>query len=471
MNMRAKLKQVDLPNFGLPAVEPILDAGIYQTRLQRLYELGEIGGYDYLLIFGDREHSANLAYLTGYDPRFEEALLICNIRAGLAQKPLLLVGNEGYGYSKISPIHTELEVTLYQPFSLLGQDRTRSKPIRTILEAAGISKGKNIGVIGWKYFNTLESMNPETWLEVPAYLVDTLREITGGRDHVVNATALLMDSSTGLRSINELDQLARFEFIGAHASQAVHNVLFGVKPGMTEFEAVRLMQLNGLPLSCHVMLSAGERAFLGMGSPTSRVIQHGDPFTNAIGLWGSLTSRAGFMVESAKELPNGIRDYVEKLVAPYFEAVAAWYEAVAIGVTGGELYGIIHDRIGDPFFGVHLNPGHLIHQDEWLNSPVYEGSAETLQSGMAVQVDIIPATGTPYYTTNIEDGILLADNVLCQQFAETYPEAWSRIQARRDFMQSVLGITLKPEVLPVSNIPAYLPPFLLTPDTVLTIEG
>jgi hypothetical protein len=42
-------------------------------------------------------------------------------------------------------------------------------------------------------------------------------------------------------------------------------------------------------------------------------------------------------------------------------------------------------------------------------------------------------------------------------------EAWGRIQARRAFMQDVLGIQLKPEVLPFSNIPAYLPPFWLSP--------
>ena len=36
-------------------------------------------------------------------------------------------------------------------------------------------------------------------------------------------------------------------------------------------------------------------------------------------------------------------------------------------------------------------------------------------------------------------------------------------------MQDELGITLQPEVLPLSNIPAYLPPFLLRPDRVMTL--
>ena len=33
-------------------------------------------GFDAIIVYADREHCANLSYLTGFDPRFEEALLI-----------------------------------------------------------------------------------------------------------------------------------------------------------------------------------------------------------------------------------------------------------------------------------------------------------------------------------------------------------------------------------------------------------
>jgi hypothetical protein len=92
-----------------------------------------------------------------------------------------------------------------------------------------------------------------------------------------------------------------------------------------------------------------------------------------------------------------------------------------------------------------------------------------LRSGMALQVDIIPATGTPWFTTNIEDTIALADDGLRAAFATGYPEAWARIQARRAFMADQLGIALHPDVLPFSNIPAWLPPFLLGSDRAMTI--
>jgi hypothetical protein len=232
---------------------------------------------------------------------------------------------------------------------------------------------------------------------------------------------------------------------------------------MTELDACERMGLNGIPLSCHVMLSAGERARMGLPSPSLRPIRVGEPITTACGLWGGLSCRAGFLAASAEELPAAIQDYVEKLVAPYFSAIVAWYERIGIGTSGGELYGAIHERIGAPFFGVGLNPGHLLHLDEWLSSPVGRGSEIRLKSGMAVQVDVIPATGTPYFTTNIEDGIALADGDLRAAFARDYPEAWERIAKRRRFMESALGIRLKPEVLPFSNLAGFLPPFWLDP--------
>jgi len=164
-----------------------------------------------------------------------------------------------------------------------------------------------------------------------------------------------------------------------------------------------------------------------------------------------------------------VQDYVERLVAPYFEAVVAWYSALHVGQVGGELQRVVDRHIGDPFFGVRLNPGHQLHLDEWVNSPVFRDSLVELRSGTALQCDIIPATGTPYFTTNIEDGVALADESLRAEFASCYPGAWKRIQARRQFMATSLGIDLHPDVLPFSNLAGHLAPFLLRPDRAMTV--
>jgi hypothetical protein len=455
--MSARLAKITLPDFGMPEAVPEIPRQIYADRLARLRDQASERGYDHLVVYADREHSANLSYLTGFDPRFEEAVLI----VGRTDEPAILVGNECYGMAGAAPL--TMRRHLFQDLSLPNQPRDRSRTLPEILAYEEIHRGSHVGVIGWKSYTDREMM------EVPAFLVDVLRRITGPTGIVENANDMLIDAADGLRVINEVEQLAAFEYAACQTSSGVRRLLAGLEPGMTEQEAVRLLEWNGMPLSCHLMLTAGPRASLGLLSPGDRPIERGDRFTVAFGIWGALNCRAGFVVEGPQDLPLEISDYVDKLVGPYFEAVAEWYGAMRVGQNGRVFQEIIDRRLGDPFFGIFLNPGHQIHLDEWVNSPIAPGSQIELRSGMAFQVDIIPATGTDYFTTNIEDGIALADEGLRAHFAENYPAAWARIQARRDFMANDLGIELHPDVLPFSNIPAYLPPFLLRPDRVMTV--
>jgi Creatinase/Prolidase N-terminal domain len=456
---RARVAEVDLPEFGMPAGMPEIPPALYAERLGRLRERLERRGIDRLAVYADREHSANLAWLSGFDPRFEEALLII----GPADQPAILVGNECYGLAGAAPL--PMRRHRFQDFSLPGQPRDGSRPLAEILADEGVGPGSRVGLIGWKTYAEPGAS------DVPAYLVDALRRQVGARGAVENATDLLIDPADGLRVINEVEQLAAMEWAACQTSQGVRRLLFGLRPGMTEREAVQLLEWNGWPLSCHLMLTAGERARFGLLSPGDRRIERGDPLTVAFGIWGALNCRAGFVVEDGTELPSGIGDYVERLVAPYFEAIAEWYGALRIGQTGGALHEIVARRLGDPFFGIFLNPGHQIHLDEWVNSPIRPGSPVALRSGMAFQVDVIPATGTDYFTTNIEDGIALADASLRASIADRFPHAWARIEARRAYMGDALGIELHPDVLPFSNIPAHLPPFLLRPDRAMTLAG
>jgi Creatinase/Prolidase N-terminal domain len=453
------LAEVALPELAIAGDEPLLAPLIYTDRLERLRQRMQASGYEYLVVYADREHSANLAYLSGFDPRFEEAVLI----VGPDGDPAVLVGNECGGMAAAAPL--PMRCVMFQEFSLPGQRRDRSQPLGEILRTEGIERGSRVGVVGWKSFADRRLM------EVPAFLVDQLRITCGESGVVENATDLLINPANGLRVINEVDQLAAFEWAACRTSVAVGNVLAGVQPGMTERECARLLDWDGTPLSCHLMLSAGERARLGLLSPGDRPIQRGDPFTIAFGIRGALNCRAGFVVGDAAELPDGVDDYVDRLVAPYFEAVAEWYEALHVGQVGGALQAVVDRHLGDPFFGVSLNPGHQIHLDEWVNSPVHRDSTTELCSGMALQCDIIPATGTPYFTTNIEDGVALADESLRTQLAAAHPAAWQRIQARRRFMSETLGIDLHPDVLPFSNLAARLTPYLLDPGRAMTVAG
>jgi Xaa-Pro aminopeptidase len=451
-----ELGAVELPAYELPAEQPTVPAETYLERTAAAEKAAATAGLDALIVYADREHFANLSYLTGYDPRFEEALLL--LVPGRA--PTLLVGNEGAAYAKVVP--PAVEVLLYQSLSLVGQDRSASPPLADILRGAGIGRGgaTRPGIAGWKYFGPADTTRPAEWIDAPAFLVDELRAL-GCRP--VNATGLFTEPGRGLRLVSDNDQLACFEFAAAHGSESMRRLLHGVRPGLTELEAFALYRPIGLPYSYHPVLLSGERAALGLASASGRVLRPGDPVSASLGYWGSNIARGGFLAESARDLPGAARDYVERLVAPYFACAAEWYETVGIGVTGGQLHDLVKRRLGDPFFGVHLNPGHFIHLDEWPSSPVYPGSDVVLRSGMALQLDIIPATGTVYHTTNIEDGIALADEAARDDLAARYPGLWQRVTARRRFMAEVLGIRLRPEVLPLSNLAGYLPPYWLSP--------
>ncbi len=454
----ARLREIDLPEFGMPDTEPEIPDALYDDRFERFCDRLSARGYTAAIIYADREHSANLAYLTGFDPRFEEAILI----VGSHTRPLLLTGNECVGMAEAAPL--PMRVELHQDLSLPSQPRDRSRALDEIFASEGIAAGDRVAMVGWK-----ESLD-RSWIEVPAFIVDAVRTAIGERGVAENAGDILTGAADGLRVINELDQLAAFEYAACHTSTGIRNLMFGLRSDMREDEAVRLLRWNGAPLSCHLMLSSGARASLGLLSPRQRRIERGDQFTTAFGIWGALNCRAGFVVADSGELPPGIQDYVDRLVAPYFAAIAEWYEALHVGQTGGVLHEIIERHLGDPFFGISLNPGHQIHLDEWVNSPVASGSTVELRSGMALQVDVIPATGSDYFTTNVEDGIALADRQLRDAFAARFPDAWTRIRERRKFMNDALGIALHPDVLPFSNIPAYLPPFLLRPDHAMTLR-
>ena len=86
-----------------------------------------------------------------------------------------------------------------------------------------------------------------------------------------------------------------------------------------------------------------------------------------------------------------------------------------------------------------------------------------------MQVDVIPDSPV-YFSTRMEDGVIIADADLRQRLKIEYPDCFDRCQARRTFMINVLGIDLAEEILPLSNISAIVPPFFLEPNTVFTLR-
>ena len=91
--MPSALRDIAVPDFGLPLEAPRIPAATYEKRCREAYARAEC---DWLVVYADREHLANIAFLSGYDPRFEEALLLL----GPKERRVLVVGNEGEAYAR-----------------------------------------------------------------------------------------------------------------------------------------------------------------------------------------------------------------------------------------------------------------------------------------------------------------------------------------------------------------------------------
>lgn len=414
-------------------------------------------GTDWVVVHADREHSANIAFLTGFDPRFEEAALLL----GPDGERVLLVGNEGVAPAEAAPLRCD--VVLAQSFSLMGQDRTRSPRLDEVLRGAGIGAGATVGLVGWKYLGADEVDDPARPAFVPAMLVDAVAAVTGRAP--VDVTAVLMDPLDGLRALNSADRIAMFERAAVRSGLAVRRIVAGTRPGMSELEAVGLMGYAGDPLSAHVMFASGSDRLIGLRSPSARRIVEGDAATTAIGYWGGLSCRAGLVAHAA----DG--PFLEEVVRPYFRAIATWWTSVGIGVTGGEVHERITRTLASERFGSMLNPGHQVSFEEWLHTAVRPGSGDPIRSGNCYQVDIIPSPLAPGEALNCEDTVAFADEALRSELAERHPALWARIVARQRFLRERIGLDVADEVLPLSATPAHLAPFWLDPDLACVVEG
>jgi hypothetical protein len=450
------LRHVPLPHEVSTAAPPAIDTAEYERRCD---ETLARAGTPWVAVYGDREHSANLLFLTGFDPRFEEALLLL----GPGKRRVLLVGNEGIVHAAVAGL--PLQIELFQGFSLMGQPRQSTPRLDRVLDGLGLASADQVGVVGWKYLTAAESDDPSRPAWVPAVIVDSLRLVTG--TDPIDVTAVLMDPGDGLRGHNSADQIAAFAWAALRVSQAVFRVVRGMRPGMTERDVAAQMGYAGEPLSMHPIVASGApgQPINGLRSPGGRQIAIGDGISCGIGYWGSLCCRAGLVEDAA-----GI-DLFTDYVRPYFLAQAAWYAMVGISVTGGEVAAAVETALAGAgaTFRPMLNPGHLISYDEWVHSPIERDSQVPLASGMAVQCDIIPTPIPAGTALNCEDSIVLADEALRAEIASRYPELWARIDRNRDLMQHQLGLTLRPETLPLSLANAYLPPAWLSPEMVCTL--
>ena len=454
-------KDIPCPQIGDEILPVDLTDETMKHRKSLLLDKMKEREYDVLVIYGDREHGHNFSYLTGFEPRFEEALLVIHKNG----EAFLLMGNESAKMVQFSRINASGIAVPY--FSLPNQPMNNDEGLRAVFEKANICEGMKVGIIGWKMF-TSEVEDNKRLFDVPHFMVEAIANIVGENAKVENATDVMIHPQSGIRTQVNTNEIAHYEFGATLASRGMLDLMNQIEVGKTEMELADKLALLGQPTTVTTICATGERFTNATVFPRNKKVKVGDRFSATVGFRGGLSNRVGYAAENEGDLGSE-NDFLESMSKPYFAAACTWYSSIEIGVSCGKIYDLIEEVIPKKEYGWHLNPGHYVATEEWMSSPFYEGSEIKIKDGSMFQMDII-ISKSDVGGANAEDGIAVAGKELREDIAEKYPEVWKRIEKRREYMKDVLGIELKPEVLPLSDIAGYYRPFFLCKNKALVVK-
>jgi Xaa-Pro aminopeptidase len=447
------LAAIKQPEIYLNVPSVVLNDPTIEERRRKILQGMTQQKLDSLVVYADKEHGGNFEYLTGFIPRFEEGLLVLH-KSGEA---VLVLGNENLKLAHFS--RTPANVVHAPWFSLPNQPMDTPLSLNEVLQQAGLNGQQRVGIAGWKLF-TGNNDNNTSLFDIPTFIFQALQAALTCECELLNATSLFISPRNGARIINNANEIAHYEYGANLASSAALTALNAVELGKTEKSIAALLAAEGQANNVVTIAATGDRFENANLYPSDKQIQRGDKFSLTVSYKGGLTSRAAYVVSQADELHAEVSDYLDVVAIPYYRAVVAWLENMRVGVKGHEVYDLIERVLPKAEYHWHLNPGHLVADEEWLCSPVYPASDIALSSGMLLQIDIIPSR-KGYAGASIEDTIALADEPLRQQLATLYPALWQRISARRKYLDEVLNIQLHEDVLPLSNTVGYLRPYLL----------
>lgn len=406
-------------------------------------------GYDSLVIYADKEHYQNFYYFTGFMPRFEEGLFVLH-QDGTSY---LILGNENMKMESFS--RSASQAILYSGFSLPNQPDYAGISLEEALGQAGIKGAQTVGLAGWKLFK-----DTEQFYDVPHFIVEALRSVVGDVEKIRNATELLVNPHDGVRTVNNANEVAYFEYGATLASNGLLRAYQEIEREISETKLAELLESQGQPSSV-VTIAAGKDRFKDAYQfPRQQPIQEGDPVSLTVGYTGGLSSRKGIMSQYEDLAEEDRKFYLDNVLTPYFTAFHTWLKNIKIGMAGEEMYQLIESQLHHMGASLELNPGHLTAEEEWMSTPVYKDSQDKIRSGMIFQVDILMIN--PHGSVSAEDGVLIADRALQEQLQIDYPHVWARMQERRRYLAEEVGLSLPDIVLPMSNALAYFKPYLLS---------
>lgn len=418
-------------------------------------------GISSLVIYADKEHGSNFEYLTGFIPRFEEALQIIN-KDGTS---ILMLGNENYNKTKFARVKSHgVKVPL---FSLPNQPMGDFKAFGDYLKDVEIDDSEKIGFVDWKLLSP-EFEENDLISAAPHFVIDEFAK-SFGKYKLVNATHLYMDPGYGARVTNNAEEIARYEYGASLASDALLAAYDGLAEGVSELKIGNLLNRDGQYQSVVTIAAFGDRFVDANIYPTDKTLTENDKVSLTVAYKGGLSSRAGYAAKDYESLEITDPGYLEDVVIPYFKAYNFWLENVRIGKVGGEFYDEFNKFYPQEKYGWELNPGHLTADEEWLSSPFYKGSDRKVQSGMIFQVDFIPSQ-KGHQGVSAESTVAIADEKLRREIKENQPELWERIENRRKYLREELNINLDETLLPMASTLAYYRPFMMGGEVALVRE-
>ncbi|MDD7281922.1 MAG: M24 family metallopeptidase [Erysipelotrichaceae bacterium] len=455
---RVVYKEITPPIKDCSMIPVLLNDKTMEERYEKVLKRMKEENYDSLVIYGDLEHGSNFEYLTGFLPRFEEALLILHIDGSV----YMAMGNENL--NKVSKSRLSAEAVHVPYFSLPNQPMETKKSFVELLKDAKIQENTKVGIVGWKNFTSSFEDNSKLF-DVPYYIVQSIEMIT---KNIVNATYIFIGNK-GVRCINNVNEIEHYEFGAALAGDNMLRAMDKLDVGVSEIEIANELNYGGQRNSVVTIAASGPRFVKANIYPTDKKVQLNDTISLTVGYKGGLSSRGGYAVHNEKELDENQRDYVDVVVKPYYEAYATWLENIHCGMSGKEMYDLIETILPKEKYHWHLCPGHLCADEEWMSSPIYENSEEILESGMLLQIDIIPSV-SGYGGTSAESSIVLADEKLRREIEAQSPLMYDRIKKRREYIMNELNIKLHDDVLPLTSSVGYLRPYLLEKNKAMAIK-
>ncbi|VFS43623.1 Uncharacterised protein [Enterobacter cancerogenus] len=95
--------------------------------------------------------------------------------------------------------------------------------------------------------------------DIPSFIVDAVRESAGANASIENATSLFIGGDNGVRTINNANEIAHYEYGANLASTCMLNAMNAVEPGIRETDLGSYLAAQGQYNTVVTIAAAGTR--------------------------------------------------------------------------------------------------------------------------------------------------------------------------------------------------------------------